>query len=123
MTAVWRILIVLCLALSVTQGAFAHVHATEAMVGGAAMQMAHGVDHAPGVVSGIQHCDTMAASAKPCHHDSSFCCATPCGVHCGALFAAFRFEPRASGASLPPALSEPQRAGVTRAPLLRPPIG
>jgi hypothetical protein len=123
MNSVWRILIVLCLALSMTQGVFAHAHVTVATEYGAPMQMTHDLDNVAGVVSETPHCNSMAASAMPCRHDHSFCCSTSCGVHCGALFAAFRVEPHADGTSLPPPLSEPQRAGVTRAPLLRPPIG
>lgn len=123
MNSVWRIFIVLCLALLMTQGAFAHTHATAANENGAPMQMAHGGDNAREVVSETPHCDGMAASAVPCHHDHSFCCSTACGVHCGALFAVLRFEPHAGESSLPPPLSEAQRTGVTRAPLLRPPIG
>ncbi|WP_341314491.1 hypothetical protein WN982_03965 [Paraburkholderia sp. IMGN_8] len=119
----WRILIVLALALLATQGAFAHEHATAPMQGARAMQAVQPADGAFATVSETAPCASMAAAGVPCRHDHSLCCSNACGTHCAALFVVFAFEPRASGASLPRALAEPQRTGVTRAPLLRPPIG
>lgn len=123
MTFVWRILVVMFLALCATQGAFAHEHATTPMESAAAMQLAPaGGDTTASTAIETAHCADMAAARLPCHHDHSFCCSTSCGAHCGALFVVFRFEPRVAETSVPPPLSEPQRAGVTLEPLLRPPI-
>lgn len=123
MSSVWRILVVLSLALFATQGAFAHEHATAPMKGARAMQTAQTVDDVSTSAAETAHCAEMAASGMACPHDHSFCCSTSCGAHCGALLFVFAFEPRASGASLPQPLAEPQRTGVIHAPLLRPPIG
>ncbi|MFP3569339.1 hypothetical protein [Paraburkholderia sp. SIMBA_030] len=123
MTSLWRILLVLTLALFAAQGAFAHEHATAPMQGARAMQTVQPADGAFATVGETANCASMAAVGVPCQHDHSLCCLNPCGTHCGALFVVFAFEPRASGASLPQALADPQRIGVTHAPLLRPPIG
>ncbi|RDK04474.1 hypothetical protein DLM46_00945 [Paraburkholderia lacunae] len=118
----WRILIVLSLALFATQGAFAHEDATAPTKSVRAMQIVHSVDDASTAVSETAHCAGMAASGASCRHDHSPCCSTSCGAHCGALFAAFAYEPRAFRAALPQSLAQPQRTGVVHAPLLRPPI-
>ncbi|CAE6832982.1 hypothetical protein R69888_06638 [Paraburkholderia haematera] len=123
MSSVWRILIVLSLALFATQGAFAHEHATARMKGARAMQTVQTVDDVSTIVGETAHCAGIADSGMSCHHDHSFCCSTSCGAHCSALLFVFAFEPRASGASLLQPLAEPQRTGVIHTPLLRPPIG
>jgi hypothetical protein len=131
MTFLWRFLIVLPVALLFAQGAFAHEHMTSPVAGAMRMQMqmqmqmkavSNRID-VQDVMRENAHCAEMAATGMPCRHDCLFCCSTSsCGAHCGALLVAFRFEPRVAGRSLPRPLSEPQRTGVTHAPLLRPPI-
>jgi hypothetical protein len=123
MTSLRRFLIVLSVALLFAQGAFAHEHMSSPVAGALGMQAASNPADVQDVMRENAHCAEMAATGMPCRHDCLFCCSTSsCGAHCGALLVAFRFEPRVAGRSLPRPLSEPQRTGVTHAPLLRPPI-
>ncbi|MGH8781396.1 hypothetical protein [Paraburkholderia sp.] len=102
----WRILIVLSIALLFTQRVAAHEHD---------VQVVHRVataEHVQGV-----HCDALH-----CEHSHASCCTTMCGAHCGALFVAYRFEPWTPDASQPPLAAGSRRASISYAPLLRPPI-
>ena len=118
MTSLWRLFIVLSLALLTAQGAFANEHATQRAGAGQMMQL----DAANAAADAPSHCADMAASREPCRHDHSICCMATCGVHCAALFVTFRFEPRVPDALLPRPLPEPRHEGVTHVPPLRPPI-
>jgi hypothetical protein len=122
MSSIWRMFVVVSLALVFAQGAFAH--AAQPVNPGAvtyvgttgAAHAVHDISRAP------SHCSEAGVANRPCHHDHSICCTSACGVHCGALFAAFHFETRASGDAQPLPFSEPPRESVAHAPLLRPPI-
>src|SRR5258708_36346958 len=122
MTPLWRMVIVLSLALLTMRGASAHEHAQHSMSTAHATHMTavHADSRAASQIP--LHCSDTTATSAPCRHDHSICCTTACGVHCGALFIAFRFEPRASDSLLPRPFSEPRHDGVTHAPPLRPPI-
>ncbi|MEQ5839571.1 hypothetical protein N0A02_09005 [Paraburkholderia acidicola] len=110
-----RVFIVLCTVLLFMQGASAHMSiARDDHV------VAHslaGVEHSQVVSDEAVHCAGMH-----CADGHGPCCMTMCGAHCGALFAALRFEPWTSTATLPLPLADPHRVGVSYAPLLRPPI-
>ncbi|MPW16270.1 hypothetical protein GCT13_04830 [Paraburkholderia sp. CNPSo 3157] len=121
MTLLSRILIVLTLALLGMQGASAceHEHASPSP---RAMRMHESMR----VVA--MHCDasmdtldTRDAGA-PCRHAHSLCCMTMCGVHCSAMLSGAGVPARISSANVPVPRSDPARAGVTRAPPVRPPI-
>ncbi|WP_460901365.1 hypothetical protein [Paraburkholderia jirisanensis] len=55
-------------------------------------------------------------------HGHCACCVTGCGVHCGALLAAFSFSAQAPDHGLPRTHPVTRYDGVTRAPPVRPPI-
>ncbi|SFI48674.1 hypothetical protein SAMN05192543_103313 [Paraburkholderia megapolitana] len=110
-----RVLIVLCAVLLFMQGASAHMS-----IAGDDHVVAHriaGIEHSQVVAGEAAHCAGMH-----CTHGHGQCCTTMCGAHCGALFAALRFEPWTPTATLPLPLADPHRVGVSYAPLLRPPI-
>jgi hypothetical protein len=119
MSSLWRILVVLSIALLFTQRVSAHEHDMQ-RIDGSGAQVVHRVataEHAHGVSHVSAHCDMLHCV---CGHAS--CCATMCGAHCGALFVAWRFEPWTPDASLPFSTTGPYRAGISHAPPLRPPI-
>lgn len=119
MTLLWRLFIVMSLALLTMQGAFAHEHA---MRPADAVHTMHLSAAHVATSSAMSHYEGVTTSNGPCRHDHSFCCATACGVHCAALFVTFRFDTRVPDALLPRPLSEPRHEGVTHVPPLRPPI-
>ena len=104
-----------CCALSCCQGASAHVSIS---------RDDHVVAHG---IASVEHSQIIAGEAARCAdmhcaHGHGLCCTTMCGVHCGALFVALRFEPWTPAATLPLPLADPHRVGISYAPLLRPPI-
>jgi hypothetical protein len=133
-----RLLILFSLVLFSAHGAFAHVafahsewsseHA--AQMSGMVMETssAANMNVSPSASGAPAHClaysHGLVASGHPCGHEHGrCCCVATCGVHCGALFIAFQFEPRVPGSTLPPPLPEQRRDGLTHAPPVRPPIG
>ncbi|SDG84610.1 hypothetical protein SAMN05216466_105388 [Paraburkholderia phenazinium] len=117
-----RLLLLLSLALLTAHGASAHERAVDSQhmampsVEGAFGTAANAPAHCPG--------SEATASGEPCGHDHApCCCVVTCGVHCGALFVAFQFEPHALDSAHPQSLPEPRRDGLTHAPPVRPPIG
>lgn len=129
MISLQRFLVVLSLTLLAMQGAFAHVashlnHQPSSMhmTMVSSMPMNH-AEISGGVTHATSPCCNDAACGLPGRHDHCACCASACGIHCGALLTAYRFEPRTFAASLPSPLPEPLRDGVTHAPPLKPPIG
>ena len=115
MSLSWRVFIVLCTVLLFMQGASAHVSIS---------RDDHVVAHG---IASVEHSQIIAGEAARCAdmhcaHGHGLCCTTMCGVHCGALFVALRFEPWTPAATLPLPLADPHRVGISYAPLLRPPI-
>ncbi|CAB3746608.1 hypothetical protein LMG29542_00252 [Paraburkholderia humisilvae] len=104
-----RLFIVLSLALLAMQGARAHTHDVDAVRAVALCASAQ------------QPVSARDGQAASCRHRCP-CCATDCGVHCGALIETYRFCPqrRADGVARPSAA--PRYAGIMRAPPVRPPI-
>ncbi|MBN3755409.1 hypothetical protein G3N95_20870 [Paraburkholderia sp. Tr-20389] len=117
MKSLWRILIVLTLALLGMQGASACEHRHD--VSPRAMSM-HASAPAP-VVHCVTSTDTSDPTA-PCHRTHSLCCLTLCGAHCSALLSSMGMSARIASSDLPGIDSDPARASVTRAPPVRPPI-
>jgi hypothetical protein len=105
MKLLWRILIVLTFALLGMQSASACEHA----------DAPHALEHANAI-------HRMGDSQAPCHHDHAFCCSTACGAHCCALLSGIGASPRVTSSDVPVTHSDPQCAGITRAPPVRPPI-
>jgi hypothetical protein len=122
-----RLLIVLALALLAMQGASAQVRTAQLPPTQMMLTMVAQTDHSKAThaaVAAASHCPGVATGhAAGGNHDDCPGCPSACGIHCGALLAAYRLEPRAFHASLPSPLSEPLRGGVTHAPPVRPPIG
>jgi hypothetical protein len=137
-----RLLILFSLVLFSAHGAFAHVafahsewysewsseHA--AQMSGMVMETssAANVNVSPSASGAPAHClaysHGLVVPDHPCRHEHCpCCCVATCGIHCGALFIAFQFEPRVPGSTLPPPLPEQRRDGLTHAPPVRPPIG
>ncbi|BCF87554.1 hypothetical protein [Paraburkholderia largidicola] len=113
MKSLWRILIVLALALLGMQGASACEHHRDASL------------QAMSVHTNAIHRDTStntSDSTSSCHRMHSLCCMTACGTHCGALLSNIGMAMRMASSDLPGADSDPARASVTRAPPVRPPI-
>jgi hypothetical protein len=121
MNLLCRMLTVLSLVLLCMQGAFAHEHVRRAMDVSHELTTVGAEAESHAVPQAHSHCSGMATTGKPYRHDP-ICCAVACGLHCGALFIAFHFEPRIPDASTPQPFAEARRDGVTHAPLLRPPI-
>lgn len=120
MSSLWRILVVLSIALLFTQRVSAHEQDVQRIAVNNGAQVSHRIataEHEHRVSHLSAHCDMLHCV---CGHAS--CCATMCGAHCGALFVAWRFEPWTPDASLPSSATGPYRAGISHAPPLRPPI-
>jgi hypothetical protein len=124
MTLLSRILIVLTLALLGMQGASAceHEHASPSP-SPRAMRMHESMRAV------AMHCDAsmdmrvaMHDAGSTCSQAHSVCCMTMCGVHCSAMLSGASVPARMSSANVQPPRSDPARAGVTRAPPVRPPI-
>jgi hypothetical protein len=117
MKLLWRIFIVLTLALLGTQGASAceHEHASTRT---ASM---HEAMHASAV-----HLDpstNLRDTGSPCgDHTHWLCCMTMCGAHCSALLSTVGLAARVASSGMPGPHSDPARASITRAPPVRPPI-
>src|SRR5690349_23551278 len=113
MKSLWRIFIVLTLALLGMQVASACEHHHDA---------------SPPVMNMHTNAAHCAMSTNPrdsdssCHRSHSLCCMSACGVHCGALLSNVGMATRVASLDVPGAGSDPARAGVTRAPPVRPPI-
>ncbi|MEM5382197.1 hypothetical protein VSR68_01095 [Paraburkholderia phymatum] len=122
MTLLWRILIVLTLALLGMQGASACEHEHAATSPSPSTRAMH-MDESMHAVA--THCDASMDTrdaGSPCRHAHSLCCMTMCGVHCSAMSSGASVPARMSSADVPVPRSDPARAGVTRAPPVRPPI-
>ena len=122
MNSLWRILSALSLALLCIQGAFAHEHASHAMNAADAIDTAHVLPYSTAASLPAAHCRDRAVMSLPCSHNDSTCCMTACCVHCAPLFMAFHFEPAMPSADTSLSQPEASHGGITRAPLLRPPI-
>jgi hypothetical protein len=127
MSCLRRILIVLSLALLSMQGAFAHEYAVLVIHDAGKT----GISSGPGEIGAARtlssmpsHCTDMNDITSHTLHgrERCPCCTTACGTHCGALLAAFRFEPAQPGSMRPQPRREFRRDGVTYAPAVRPPI-
>lgn len=117
MKSFWRILVALTFVLLGMQGASA---------------CEHHHDDAPRAVRVHQpvheyavHCATSTNtdnSNSSCHRTHSLCCMSACGAHCSALLSSIGVTARIASVDVPGVGSDPARAGVTRAPPVRPPI-
>ncbi|MFC0400968.1 hypothetical protein [Paraburkholderia rhizosphaerae] len=118
-----RFFIVLSLSLLAMQGARAHTHVADALravsVCAPARACDKGGDAGPRAVLGA----SAGGGRYAAHHHGCSCCATGCGLHCGALIETFRFSAalrQANGVSRPHAAR--RYDGIKRAPPVRPPI-
>jgi len=135
MASLWRVVIVLSFALLSMQGAQAHA-LQQSQFGDATPHRA--LRHS-GHAMQAEHTDALAfsrcadefADANPGghapapfnhHHGHCPCCVAGCGVHCGAMLAAFGFAGQAPDDSLPRTHPVSRYDGITRAPPVRPPI-
>jgi hypothetical protein len=128
MKTLLSIVIVLSLALFVTQRASAHGYGDSVGVARMADAAApsRAVDAARGDMPGEAACLPGRDAPVPGPHRSQHrcaCCMTGCGAHCGMLGVALRFvAPPVDEDALRPSHPEALYDGVTRAPPVRPPI-
>jgi len=138
MGSLWRVVILLSFAWLSMQGVQAHAYAQAgdtAAHGSAVRPRAHEARRmAPAAQLASASCadesSDAATSGQPTsksghqhqQHGHCACCMTGCGVHCGALLAAFRFSAQTPDHSLPRTHPVTRYDGVTRAPPVRPPI-
>ena len=115
MKSLWRILVVLMLALPCMQGASACEHHHDAAL--------RAVTVHESMPANVVHCDmSMPTRDSSCHRTHSLCCMTVCGAHCSALLSSVGAALRIASSQMLDADSDPARASVTRAPPVRPPI-